>query len=79
MLEEDNVYVKWSEVRAAVEQLDEDIAKNARGGAAAGVRARKGLRDMRKRISVIIKQMVTHDKERRLAKQSEKASTENAV
>jgi hypothetical protein len=74
MSEEDNTYVKWSEVRAMMEQLDDDIAKNARGTAAAGVRARKGLRDMRKRISVIIKQMVVQDKEKRVAKLNEKTS-----
>lgn len=69
----EDIYVKWSEIRAMVEQLDEDIAKNARGTVAAGVRARRGLRDMRKRISVIVKQMVAQDKETRDAKAREKA------
>lgn len=40
----------WAEVRTLVEAVDADVAKNARGVAAAGVRARKGFRLLRKKL-----------------------------
>jgi hypothetical protein len=41
---ESDVTAKWTELRTLVESLDVDVRKNALGNAAAGVRARKGLR-----------------------------------
>ena len=40
----------WQEVRALVESLNEDFDKNARGNSAAGVRARKGVRLLKKKL-----------------------------
>jgi len=37
---------KWNELKTVVESLEADVAKNAKGVAAAGVRARKGLRQL---------------------------------
>ena len=53
---------KWTELRAAVEALDFDVQKNARGVVAAGVRVRKGLRDLKAKASDLVKTTTTRDK-----------------
>lgn len=40
------VLSKWNELKTLVEALEVDVAKNAKGVAAAGVRTRKGLRQL---------------------------------
>ncbi|NBW06498.1 MAG: histone H1 [Caulobacteraceae bacterium] len=44
MSDDSPVLNKWNELKALVEALELDVAKNAKGVAAAGVRVRKGLR-----------------------------------
>lgn len=41
----------WTEFKTMVETLEQDVVKNANGTAAAGVRARKGFRLLRKKLA----------------------------
>lgn len=65
-MEDSEIMNKWNEVKSLMESLEPDLVKNARGVAAAGVRARKGLRDLRSRISDLVKTTVALDKTRRV-------------
>ena len=71
-METDNqVLAKWIEIRTVVESIDYDVIKNARGIAAAGVRARKGLRDLKAKVSDLVKLTVELEKDKRAAKSFE--------
>jgi hypothetical protein len=61
----DNVIENWTELRALVEQIDVDMRKNANGNAAAGVRARKGLRNLKARAAELTKLTVEVEKSRK--------------
>jgi hypothetical protein len=68
-METDNqVIAKWTELKGIVEALELDVVKNAKGVAAAGVRARKGLRDLKAKAADLVKTTVELDKEKRAAK-----------
>jgi histone H1-like protein Hc1 len=68
-METDNpVIAKWSELKALIEVLELDVVKNAKGVAAAGVRARKGLRDLKTKAAELVKTTVDLDKAKRAAK-----------
>ena len=68
-MESDNtVIAKWSELKSLVETLELDVVKNAKGVAAAGVRARKGLRDLKTKAAELVKTTVDLDKAKRAAK-----------
>jgi outer membrane murein-binding lipoprotein Lpp len=45
---ENDVLLKWNELKSLVETLEVDVAKNARGVSAAGVRARKAINELKK-------------------------------
>jgi len=49
------VETKWQELKELVDSLETDVMKNARGNAAAGTRARKGLRSLKKQASDLVK------------------------
>jgi hypothetical protein len=53
---------KWNELKTLVEALELDVTKNARGTAAAGVRARKGLRQLQAKSKELVKLTVELDK-----------------
>ena len=53
---------KWNELKALVEALEADVAKNAKGVAAAGVRARKGLRSLQATAKELVKLTLETDK-----------------
>ena len=53
---------KWNELKALVEALEADVAKNAKGVAAAGVRARKGLRQLQTSAKELVKLTLEADK-----------------
>jgi peptidoglycan hydrolase CwlO-like protein len=53
---------KWNELKTLVESLEADVAKNAKGVAAAGVRARKGLRQLQTKSKELVKLMLETDK-----------------
>jgi hypothetical protein len=46
---------KWEEIKTLVASLETDVAKNANGNAAAGTRARKGLRTLKQNASDLVK------------------------
>jgi hypothetical protein len=72
----DNVVVaKWNEIKEVVSALEFDVVKNANGTAAAGVRARKGLRDLKTKVVELIKLTVALDK----ALKAEKKKAESTV
>jgi len=49
------IVAKWNELKTLVESLEADVAKNAKGVAAAGVRARKGLRLLQAKSKELVK------------------------
>ncbi len=60
-----NIMNKWEELKTLVESIDLDVNKNAGGNASAGVRARKGLRLLKKEAAELVKMTVEADKERK--------------
>lgn len=56
------VLEKWNELKALVETLEHDIAKNAKGVVAAGVRARKGLRELKSKSGELVKLTIALEK-----------------
>jgi hypothetical protein len=77
---ENQVLSKWSELKTVVEQLELDLQKNARGVAAAGVRVRKGLRELKVRAAELVKTTVELDKAKKAASppKDKKASSPKA-
>ena len=68
-METDNkVIACWEELKAVINGLEFDVAKNARGIAAAGVRARKGLRTLKLKTAELVKLTVILDKAKRAAR-----------
>lgn len=61
-MSENEVLAKWADLKALVEALEYDIAKNAKGTAAAGVRVRKGLRELKAKAGALVKLTITFDK-----------------
>lgn len=71
-METDNqVIAKWAEIKAVVESIELDVFKNAKGVAAAGVRARKGLRDLKRKADSLVKTTVALDKAKKASKADE--------
>jgi len=52
----------WKEFKVLVESLDLDIHKNINGNKSAGVRARKGLRLLKKGAAELVKSSLEADK-----------------
>lgn len=63
-----NILDKWAEIKTIIESIDLDINKNAAGNASAGVRARKGLRLLKKEAADLVKITVETDKQRKESK-----------
>jgi hypothetical protein len=57
----------WNRVKVLVESMEIDIQKNASGNVSAGVRARRGLRNLKKETAALIKSMVEVEKNRKAA------------
>lgn len=53
---------KWNDLKSLFESLELDVAKNARGVSAAGVRARKGLRVLQAQTKELVKLMLETEK-----------------
>ena len=49
------VETKWQELKELVASLETDVLKNADGNAAAGTRARKGLKSLKKNAADLVK------------------------
>ena len=58
-----NLLDEWKELKVLVESLELDMHKNASGNKSAGVRARKGLRLLKKKASEIVKISLASGKE----------------
>jgi hypothetical protein len=56
---------KWNEIKVLVESLELDVHKNAKGNSSAGVRARKGLRALKKEATDLVKMTIEEDKTRK--------------
>jgi len=67
-MDDNTVLAKWGELKTLVETLELDLQKSARGVAAAGVRVRKGLRDLKGRAADLVKTTVELDKAKKAAK-----------
>jgi len=63
----------WSKVKTLVDSMEIDVQKNANGNASAGVRARRGLRLLRKEAAALSKVMVDIEKSRKAAEAAEAA------
>jgi hypothetical protein len=50
-----SVESKWKELKSLVVSLEDDVMKNASGNAAAGTRARKGLRTLKQQAADLVK------------------------
>lgn len=61
------IYEKWGEFKLLVESLENDVAKNASGNASAGVRARRGLRLLKKEAAELVKLTLSVEKARKQA------------
>jgi len=62
MSDDNEVLVKWNEFKGLVESLDHDVVKSAKGVAAAGVRVRKALRELKTRSGELVKATLTLEK-----------------
>jgi hypothetical protein len=58
----ENLLTQFEEFKVLVETLQTDVVKNAQGNKSAGVRARKGLREVKKLASAIVKTSLEADK-----------------
>lgn len=56
---------KWKGIRVLVEGLELDVHKNASGNASAGVRARRGLRALKKEAAELVKLTIEAEKDRK--------------
>ena len=56
---------KWEEIKTLVESIELDVAKNAAGNNSAGIRARKGLRILKKEAADLVKLTVAEEKARK--------------
>jgi len=59
----DNLVENFQTLKTLVESLQVDVVKNANGNKSAGVRARKGLRELKKIASELVKLSLSTDKE----------------
>ena len=53
---------QYEELKVLVESLQQDVVKNSQGNKSAGVRARKGLRALKKIAADIVKSSLESDK-----------------
>lgn len=52
----------WNNIKVLVESLELDIHKNANGNRSAGVRARRGLRQLKKEAASLVKLTIEEEK-----------------
>jgi hypothetical protein len=58
----DNLLEQYEQLKVLIESLQNDVVKNSQGNKSAGVRARKGLRTVKKIASDIVKTSLETDK-----------------
>lgn len=59
----DNLLEKWNYIKVVVDALNADVTKSANGNASAGIRARKGLRQLKNDIHEAVKLSLGGSKE----------------
>lgn len=59
---------KWNELKVLVESLELDVHKHANGNSSAGVRARRGLRDLKNETASLVKLSLAFEKEKKANK-----------
>ena len=52
----------WNNIKVLVESLELDVHKNASGNRSAGVRARRGLRQLKKEAASLVKLTIEEEK-----------------
>lgn len=57
----------WHELRTMIDALEQDVNKNARGVSAAGVRARKGVRLLKKKLKELTDASLAQEKTKKPA------------
>lgn len=55
----EKIVERWERLKVLMVATEEDVLKNARGNASAGVRARKGLRTLKKEAHELVKLTVS--------------------
>lgn len=70
---EEKIVAMWDELKGVMSAIELDVLKNARGTAAAGVRARKGLRTLKAKVAGLVKVTVELDKERKATRAKTRA------
>jgi hypothetical protein len=58
----EQIVTQYEEIKVMVESLQTDLVKNSQGNKSAGVRARKGLRELKKLVSELVKVSLGSDK-----------------
>ncbi len=58
----EQIVQQYEEIKVMVESLQTDLIKNSQGNKSAGVRARKGLRELKKLVSNLVKSSLSSDK-----------------
>jgi|TARA_R110000796_G_scaffold28304_1_gene77514 predicted transcriptional regulator len=61
----ENITERWNEIKVLVESLEQDVAKNVSGNTSAGVRARRGLRLLKKEAADLVKLTLEVEKSRK--------------
>jgi hypothetical protein len=69
--QDNQVLAAWAEIKTVVDNIELDAAKNAKGVAAAGVRFRKGLRDLKNKAAALVKATVELDKAKKASKKAQ--------
>lgn len=60
----------WDDLKATVLAVELDVLKNAEGNVSAGVRARRGLRMLRNKVSGLVKVLKQEDQEKKSERKS---------
>ena len=58
----EQIVQQYETIKVMVESLQTDVIKNSQGNKSAGVRARKGLRELKKLVSDLVKVSLSSDK-----------------
>jgi hypothetical protein len=62
MTNENEILTQWRVIKELVEALELDINKNATGVRSAGIRARRGLRELKVIVVALIRLMIANEK-----------------
>tara|TARA_Y100000287_G_scaffold107116_1_gene85865 strand:- start:624 stop:812 length:189 start_codon:yes stop_codon:yes gene_type:complete len=58
----EEIVSQFETIKVMIESLQPDVVKNSQGNKSAGVRARKGLREVKKLVSELVKASLSSDK-----------------